>query len=89
MKIYSISVFHSPPGGASTPLASYHDLSSFSFYQRGGAGEFMTFFSTTVAERTPSGQRQSIQEQNYTFHAYNRGGNEKLAGMCSIIETSY
>jgi len=78
MKVYSISVFHAPVGGVTTSLASAHDLSSFSFYQRGGAGEFMSFFSKTVAERTPQGQRQSVQEQNYTFHAYNRGGNENL-----------
>lgn len=35
-------------------------------------GEFMNFFSRTVAERTPSGQRQSVQENSYTAHAYSR-----------------
>ena len=40
----------------------------------------MTFFSKTVAERTPQGQRQSVQENNYTAHVYNRGGAEQLAG---------
>ena len=40
----------------------------------------MTFFSRTVAERTPQGQRQSIQENSYTAHVYNRGGAEQLAG---------
>jgi hypothetical protein len=40
----------------------------------------MGFFSRTVAERTAQGQRQSVQENNYTAHVYNRGGAEQLAG---------
>lgn len=40
----------------------------------------MSFFSKTVAERTPAGNRQSVQENNYTAHVYNRGGDEQLAG---------
>lgn len=47
---------------------------------RGSVGEFMSFMSRTVAERTPQGQRQSVQEANYTAHVYNRGGAEQLAG---------
>jgi synaptobrevin family protein YKT6 len=35
--------------------------------------EFLTFFTKTVAERTSSGQRQSVEENNYTAHAYSRG----------------
>ncbi|KAF8218200.1 snare-like protein [Mycena galopus ATCC 62051] len=84
IKIFSISVLHTPPSGASTLLSSANDLSSFSFYQKGSIGEFMAFFSQTVAERTPQGQRQSVQENNYTAHyithVYNRGGSEQLAG---------
>jgi len=41
----------------------------------------MQFFSKTVAERTPQTQRQSVQENNYTAHVYNRGGAEQLAGV--------
>jgi len=41
----------------------------------------MSFFSKTVAERTPQGQRQSVQENNYTAHVYNRGGPEQLCGV--------
>jgi len=41
----------------------------------------MTFLSRTVAERTPQGQRQSVQENNYTAHVYNRGGAEQLAAV--------
>ncbi|KNZ79597.1 Synaptobrevin like protein [Termitomyces sp. J132] len=81
MKIFSISVVLAPPSGASVVLSSASDLSSFSFYQKGSVGEFMTFFSKTVAERTPQGQRQSVQENNYTAHVYNRGGADQLAAV--------
>lgn len=80
MKIFSISVILAPPSGTSVLLSNANDLSSFSFYQKGSVGEFMSFFSKTVAERTPQGQRQSVQENNYTAHVYNRGGAEQLAG---------
>lgn len=83
MKVYSVAVIESPPNGSATTLSSASDLSSFSFYQKGSVGEFMTFFSRTVAERTPQGQRQSVQENSYTAHVYNRGGAEQLAGMIS------
>ncbi|KAJ7768385.1 snare protein YKT6 [Mycena metata] len=81
VKIFSISVLQAPPSGASVLLSNANDLSSFSFYQKGSVGEFMTFFSKTVAERTPQGQRQSVQENNYTAHVYNRGGSEQLAAV--------
>ena len=81
MKIFSLSVVLSPPGQTSTILSSASDLSVFSFYQRSSVGEFMSFFTKTVSERTPEGQRQSVQENNYFLHVYNRGGAEKLAGV--------
>ncbi|CAL1710720.1 unnamed protein product [Somion occarium] len=81
MKVFSLAVVLSPPGQNSTILSSATDLSSFSFYQRGSVGEFMSFFVRTIAERTPQGQRQSVQENTYTAHVYNRGGAEQLAGV--------
>ncbi|KAG7444284.1 snare protein YKT6 [Guyanagaster necrorhizus] len=81
MKLFSISVILAPPSGQCTVLSSVNDLSSYSFYQKGSVSEFMTFFSRTVAERTAQGQRQSIQENNYTAYVYNRGGAEQLAGV--------
>lgn len=71
---------HVPSSGPCVVLATANDLSSFSFYQRSTAAEFMPFFSKTVAERSPPGQRQSIQENIYTAHVYNRGAPEDLAG---------
>lgn len=79
MRLYSLSV-HTINAGKSTALVTASDLSTFSFYQKGSVAEFMAFFSGAVAERTPAGQRQSIQEKSYTFHVYNRGGSENLVG---------
>ncbi|KAH7890389.1 snare protein YKT6 [Phlebopus sp. FC_14] len=81
MKIYSLSVVLSPPSSPSAVLSSASDVSSFSFYQRGSVSEFLTFFTKTVVDRTPQGQRQSVQENNYTAHVYNRGGAEQLAAI--------
>ncbi|KAH9444540.1 hypothetical protein MJO29_012657 [Puccinia striiformis f. sp. tritici] len=74
MKVLSIQILavqkpHQPPA---IPVAQASDLSSFSFLQRGSIGEFLNFFAKTVAERTATGQRQSVQENNYTAHAYLR-----------------
>ncbi|RPD52527.1 snare protein YKT6 [Lentinus tigrinus ALCF2SS1-7] len=81
MKIFSLAVVLTPPNGSAVILTSASDLSSFSFYQRGSVAEFMSFFTTTVSERTPQGQRQSIQENSYVAHVYNRGGAEQLAAV--------
>ncbi|KAF9472121.1 snare protein YKT6 [Pholiota conissans] len=81
MKIFSISILLARPSEAAVVLASASDLSSFSFYQRGSAGEFMAFLSKTVTERTPEGQRQTVQEQSNVAHVYNRGGAEQLAAV--------
>ncbi|KAF8880493.1 snare protein YKT6 [Infundibulicybe gibba] len=81
MKIYSLSILHCPPSSPSAVLATASDLSSFSFYQKGSVAEFLTFFSRTVSERTPQGQRQSVQENTYTAHVYNRGGAEQCAAV--------
>lgn len=80
VKIYSISVLAAPPSQPSTVLATASDLSQFSFYQKGSVAEFLAFFGRTVVDRTPQGQRHSVQENNYTAHVYNRGGAEQLAG---------
>ncbi|GAA5863295.1 hypothetical protein JCM5296_006397 [Sporobolomyces johnsonii] len=84
MKILSIQILHVlQPHETTTPamaIAAAQDLSSFSFYQRGAIGEFMNFFSRTVAERTSPGQRQSVQENSYTAHVYSRQS-DNLAGV--------
>jgi len=54
-------------------------LSAYSRFTRNNYGEFMSVFSKTVAERTRPGQRQDVEEQDYTFHAYGR--TEGIAGI--------
>ncbi|KAG2336623.1 snare protein YKT6 [Suillus weaverae] len=81
MKIFSLSVVLAPSSGPCSILSSTSDVSSFSFYQRGSVSEFLTFFTKTVVERTPQGQRQSVQENNYTAHVYNKSGAEQLAAI--------
>jgi len=78
MKLYHLSLLEVTDGNAKA-LSTTSDLSSFSFYQRGSVGEFMTFMAKTVAERTAVGQRQSVQENSYTAHVYN-AGRDGLAG---------
>ncbi|TIC54963.1 ribonuclease H-like protein [Wallemia mellicola] len=55
------------------------DLGSFSFYQRSSVREFLVFMAKTVAERTENGQRQSVQENNYTAHVYRQGNYTAVA----------
>ncbi|KAF2665817.1 snare-like protein [Microthyrium microscopicum] len=53
-------------------LCSEKDLSSWSRFTRGSVEEFMTFTAKTIAERTRAGQRQDVEEREYTFHVYTR-----------------
>ncbi|KAK7743131.1 palmitoyltransferase [Cytospora paraplurivora] len=79
MKLHYIGIIRN----ATTPsyeLVSEKELSSYSRFTRNNYGEFMTVFSRTVAERTRPGQRQDVEEQDFTFHAYGRS-----EGVCGII----
>ncbi|CAK7909122.1 protein transport protein Sec22p [[Candida] anglica] len=71
MKIYYIGILRTG-GEKALELTSARDLSQFSFFERTGVSQFMTFFSETVSQRTKSGQRQSIEEGNYVGHTYSR-----------------
>ncbi|KAM7268771.1 hypothetical protein ACFE04_010937 [Oxalis oulophora] len=55
-------------------LANASDVSHFGFFQRSSVKEFVVFVGRTVARRTPPGQRQSVQHEEYKVHAYNRNG---------------
>jgi synaptobrevin homolog YKT6 len=68
MRLFSIAILRNDIQPA-VQLASAQDLSSFGFFQRSSVGEFMTFFSQTVAERTKAGQRQDVEEnRTHTSH---------------------
>ncbi|KAL1372149.1 hypothetical protein HN51_002297 [Arachis hypogaea] len=55
-------------------LANATDVSQFGYFQRSSVREFIVFIARTVAKRTPQGQRQSVQHEEYKVHAYNRNG---------------
>lgn len=71
MKIYYIGILRTC-GPKTLELCLARDLSQFSFFERTGVSQFMTFFLETVSLRTQAGQRQSIEEGNYVGHTYNR-----------------
>ncbi|KAI4733981.1 AAA-domain-containing protein, partial [Aureobasidium sp. EXF-12298] len=78
MKILYIGILKNEEKPA-VELCAERDLSSYSRFTRSSVGEFMSLFTKTVAERTKPGQRQDVEEQSYTFHAYGRS--EGVAGI--------
>jgi len=66
MRLFSLAILRNDVQPA-VQLSAAQDLSTFGFFQRSSVGEFMTFFSKTVAERTRAGQRQDVEE-NSTSH---------------------
>ncbi|RFU24636.1 hypothetical protein B7463_g11703, partial [Scytalidium lignicola] len=79
MRIYYIGIVRNESKPADE-LCAEKDLSQYSRFTQKNYGEFMTLFSKTVAERTQPGQRQDVEQQDYTFHAYGR-----TEGVCGII----
>lgn len=83
MKIFYVGVLKNTGGAKALELAAAKDLSDFGFFERSGADQFMSFFSTTIAERTDAGKRQSVEEgDKYIAHAYARS-----EGLCAILIT--
>ncbi|KZF21222.1 snare-like protein [Xylona heveae TC161] len=79
MKLFYIGVLKNEKPSPAVELCAEKDLSTFGRFTRGGASEFMTFFSKKVAESTGAGQRQDVEEQSYTIHAFGRS--EGVAGI--------
>eukprot|EP00035_Acanthoeca_spectabilis_P039895 m.65712 g.65712 ORF g.65712 m.65712 type:complete len:200 (+) comp9779_c0_seq1:157-756(+) len=71
VKIMALAVL-AKKGNAAHLQAISRDVSSYGYFSRSSASEFLGFFAKTVAERTPSGSRQTIEEDNVTFHAHCR-----------------
>lgn len=63
MKITALLVLKCPEGSDPIILANATDVSHFGYFQRSSVREFIIFVSRTVASRTPSGQRQSVQHE--------------------------
>ncbi|KAL4204325.1 hypothetical protein AMTRI_Chr01g131570 [Amborella trichopoda] len=76
MKITALLLMKCSNDEGSEPLvlASASDVSQFGYFQRTGAKEFILFVGRTVAKRTPPGQRQSVQHEEYKVHSYSRNG---------------
>ncbi|WWD22482.1 hypothetical protein CI109_106975 [Kwoniella shandongensis] len=91
MKVYSLSLLSVTPTtpAQATLLGTSQDLSSFSFYQRSSVGEFMTFFTKTVAERTPANQPSSVEENNYKAHVFRTSGRQPGTVMITDLEYPY
>ncbi|GJM92454.1 hypothetical protein PR202_ga08930 [Eleusine coracana subsp. coracana] len=80
-------------GSEAVVLANATDVSHFGYFQRNAAREFIVFVARTVAQRTPPGQRQSVQHEvphasavcpisiEYKVHSYNRNGLVAVAFM--------
>ncbi len=65
MKVFCLAVLEQ--GDKATLKAAEHDLSTFSYFQRGSVQEGMNFFLATVVERTPKGQRATVQQNSTGF----------------------
>ncbi|KAI9018442.1 Longin-like domain-containing protein [Hyaloraphidium curvatum] len=78
MRIFSISIVLQ--GSPARTLVSEAELSAFGFFQRSSIQEFLTFFTTTIAERTQPGDRQCIEEQQNIGYAHAR-----LEGLTGVL----
>ncbi|KAI8867638.1 hypothetical protein GQ42DRAFT_164661 [Ramicandelaber brevisporus] len=85
MKLFYLGTFRTGSTKAE-PLASATELSEFSFFQRPSVREFMTFFASTIAERTRPGMRQGVEQDSYMAYAYCRP--DKLAAV-AIVDKEY
>ncbi|XP_031378035.1 VAMP-like protein YKT61 isoform X1 [Punica granatum] len=75
MKITALLVLKvNPDGSDPVILSNASDVSHFGYFQRSSVKEFIVFVGRTVAKRTPPGQRQSVQHEEYKVHSYNRNG---------------
>ncbi|KPM39805.1 hypothetical protein AK830_g6765 [Neonectria ditissima] len=83
MKLHYIGIIRNEAKPA-YEICAEKELSAYSRFTRANYGEFMTLFSKTVAERTRPGQRQDVEEQDYTFHAYGR-----TEGVCAVIMSDH
>uniref|UniRef100_A0A8C6SEE4 YKT6 v-SNARE homolog (S. cerevisiae) n=1 Tax=Neogobius melanostomus TaxID=47308 RepID=A0A8C6SEE4_9GOBI len=85
MRLFSLSVIYKGTTKTNLLKAAY-DLSTFGYFQRGSAQEFMTFTSALIVERTSQGSRASVKEQEYLCHVYVRNDN---LGAVVIADTEY
>ncbi|KAH9208080.1 Longin-like domain-containing protein [Leptodontidium sp. 2 PMI_412] len=81
MKIYYIGILKNDIKPAHE-LCAEKDLSAYGIFTRSSVSEFMAFSAKTIAERTRPGQRQDVESNESTCHAY-----AHQSGLCSILIT--
>eukprot|EP01147_Barroeca_monosierra_P010239 gene10239-2395_t len=59
-------------GAKPAVLALEKDLSSFGFFQRASASDFITFFMMTLCERTDRGTRAKVEQHPYSCYVHFR-----------------
>ncbi|KAI0972749.1 putative snare protein [Xylaria arbuscula] len=90
MKVYYIGVLRVASNESENDkqyafdIATEKNLRDFGFLSRTPVSEFMTTFAKVVAAGTRPGQRQDVEQQDNTFHAYAR-----TEGVCGVIITDY
>ncbi|KAL4990725.1 Longin-like domain-containing protein [Aspergillus falconensis] len=62
-------------------LCCARELSSYSRFTRASISEFTTMFSKLLAGRTSPGQRQDVQEKDFTFHVYASSASPGITGV--------
>lgn len=74
VKLYFLGVFKKQ-GDDAIIVDSASDLSSFNFFQRSSADDFLKFTSKMVVSRMDIATRTSIKEKEYMCHAFVRTDN--------------
>lgn len=86
MKLTTVQLWkYNGPDKEPTQLGAAADLSTFGYFQRGTVGEMLTFVGRTVARKTQVGQRQTVQQEEYYCHAFNKDG---LVGI-AFVDADY
>ncbi|KAL4905522.1 hypothetical protein BDW74DRAFT_17682 [Aspergillus multicolor] len=62
-------------------LCCERELSSYSRFTKGSISEFTTMFSKLLTGRTSPGQRQDVQEKDFTFHVYASSASPGITGV--------
>ena len=88
MKIFGLALMRCVPDEMESAvyLSSAYDMSSFGFFQKSAAKEFMRFFGRTILSRTTPGKRQSTAHDDYMVHTYLRSSG---LGVVLISDAEY
>ncbi|KAJ2758919.1 palmitoyltransferase [Coemansia sp. BCRC 34490] len=93
MKLYQLAVVRpcdlDAPEQTRLPtliVASKTDLSSFSFFQRGVAGEFVDFLTSMVAERAEVGAAMAVAKESHVAHVLRSSRNLCVV---AVTDTEY